>query len=129
MTTSLLNLFLAALVLAIFQVLAAIPWVSALDNRPFRKWVSDTTILSYLGGGTLALAGGLTWYIRSIGDLSELERFGRYYGAIFHLQLIFDFIVLAPRLLLLVWPKAGAVAIAAYREALRQPMFWVIFGF
>jgi len=128
MTTSLLNLFLAALVLAIFQVLAAIPWVSALDNRPFRKWLSDSTILAYLGGGVLALAAGLTWYIRSIGDLSELERFGRYYGAIFHLQLIFDFIVLAPRILLLVWPKAGAVAVAAYREALRQPMFWVIVG-
>lgn len=126
MTTSLLNLFLAGLVLAIFQALAAIPWGSALDNRPFKKWITDTKVLGYIGGGILALAAGLTWYIRSIGDLSELERFGRYYGAIFHLQLIFDFIVLAPRLLLLLWPKGGAVGIAAYREALRQPMFWVI---
>jgi len=126
MTTSLLNLFLAGLVLAIFQVLAAIPWVSALDNRRFHKWITDPKVLGYIGGGILALAAGLTWYIRSIGDLSELERFGRYYGAMFHLQLIFNFIVLAPRLLILVWPKAGAVAIAAYREALRQPMFWVI---
>ena len=24
------------------------------------------------------------------------------------------------------WPKGGAVAVAAYREALRQPMFWLI---
>ena len=128
MTTPLLNLFLAALVLAIFQVLAAIPWVSALDNRPFRKWIADTKVLGYIGGGMVALAAGLTWYIRSIGDLAELERFGRYYGAIFHQQLIFDFIVLAPRLLLVVWPKGGAVAVAAYREALRQPMFWVIGG-
>ena len=30
--------------------------------------------------------------------------------------------------LLAVWPKGGAVALAAFREGVRQPMFWLIFG-
>src|SRR5688572_16747678 len=119
MSTPFVNLFLAALVLAVIQALAAVPWVAAFDGRPFRKWITDTTILGYLGGGTVALAVVLAWYMRSVGDVEELERFGRYYGSIFHLQLILDFIVLAPRLLLQVWPKGGAVAIASYRESLR----------
>src|SRR5262245_60180336 len=117
MSTPILNLFLAALVLAIFQALAAIPWVWSFDGRPFRKWILDNRVLGYVGGGTLALALGLTFYIRTVGEVAELERFGRYYGSIFHLQLVFDFIVLAPRILLVLWPKGGAVGQAAYREA------------
>lgn len=128
MSTPLLNLFLASLILAVLQTLAAIPWVSAFDGRPFRRWITDNTILGYLAGGTVALAAGLAWYMRSVGDTNELEQFGRYYGSVFHLQLVFDFIVLAPRLLLVIWPKGGAVAIATFRESLRQPMFWLIFG-
>jgi ABC-type transport system involved in multi-copper enzyme maturation permease subunit len=128
MSTPFSNLFLAGLVLAIFQVLAAIPWVAAFDGRPFRRWITDGRVLGYLAGGTVALAVVLALYIRSVGDIAELERFGRYYGSLFHLQLIWDFIVLAPPLLLKVWPKGGAVAVAAYREALRQPMFWLILG-
>ena len=31
-----------------------------------------------------------------------------------------------PYLVILIWPKGGVVAFAAYREACRQPMFWVI---
>jgi ABC-type transport system involved in multi-copper enzyme maturation permease subunit len=121
-----LNLFLAALILAAFQAVVAIPWVSAFDSRLFRKWITDTTVLGYLLGGTAVLALALAFYMRSIGDVAELERYGRYYAAVFHLQLIFDFIVYAPRALLAVWPKGGAVAVAAFRESLRQPMFWLI---
>jgi ABC-type transport system involved in multi-copper enzyme maturation permease subunit len=128
MSTPFFDLFLAALVLAVFQALAAIPWVSSFDGRPFRQWIADSRVLGYLGGGTLALALGLALYMRTIADIAELERFGRYYGSIFHLQLVFDFIIVAPRLMLAIWPKGGAVGVAAYREALRQPMFWLIAG-
>jgi hypothetical protein len=31
--------------------------------------------------------------------------------------------------MLLVWPKGGAVALAAFREGTRQPMFWLLTGF
>jgi ABC-2 family transporter protein len=126
MSTPLPNLIIATLVLAVLQTLAAIPWVATFDGRPFRRWIGNPTILGYLAGGTVALAVGLALYIRTVADLTELERFGRYYGALFHLQLIFDFIVIAPRLLLAMWPKGGAVAVAAFRESLRQPMFWLI---
>lgn len=126
MSTSLPNLIVAALVLAVLQTLAAIPWVAAFDGRPFRRWIGNATVLGYLAGGTLALAVCLALYMRTVADLSELERFGRYYGSLFHIQLVFDFIVIAPRLLLAVWPKGGAVAVAAFRESLRQPMFWLI---
>jgi|SRR5262245_6104135 len=128
MSTPFPNLLMAALVLAVLQGLAAIPWAWAFDGRPFRQWITDPKVLAYLGGGVLGLALILAWYIRQIGDLTELERYGRYYGSIFHFQLILDFVVIAPRVLLLIWPKGGAVAIAAYRESLRQPMFWLIMG-
>src|SRR4051794_34193997 len=112
-----LNLLLAALILAAFQAVAAIPWVSAFDERPFRRWITNSTVLGYVLGGTVGLAVALAFYMRSIGDVAELERYGRYYAAVFHLQLIFDFIVFTPRALLAVWPKGGAVAVAAFRES------------
>jgi ABC-type Na+ efflux pump permease subunit len=31
--------------------------------------------------------------------------------------------------LMLIWPKGGAVAYAAFREGVRQPLFWVLFAF
>lgn len=127
MSTPLLHLILAALVLVVAQALAAVPWVGALDGRPFRKWITDTTVLAYLGGGTVGLSVALALYMRSVADVAQLEQMGRYYCIFLHYQLIFDFIVLAPRALVLAWPKGGAIALAAYREALRSPMFWLIF--
>jgi hypothetical protein len=55
MSTPLVNLIVAGLILALVQVLAAIPWVSAFDGRPFRRWIADPTVLAYLSGGTFAL--------------------------------------------------------------------------
>lgn len=128
MSTPLFHLFLAALVLAVFQVLAAVPWVWAFDGRPFRKWVADAKVLGYVGGAILAIAVVLALYFRRVGDITEIEKAGRYYGSLLHLQLIADFVVLAPRFLLMLWPKGGAVAVAALRESLRQPMFWLMYG-
>src|SRR4051812_27054675 len=110
MSTPIHYLFLAALVLAVFQVLAAVPWGWAFDGRPFRKWVTDAKVLGYVGGAMVAIAVLLSLYFRRVGDITEIEKAGRYYGSLLHLQLIADFIVLAPRLLLLAWPKGGAVA-------------------
>ncbi|HYH68939.1 MAG TPA: ABC transporter permease, partial [Urbifossiella sp.] len=60
-------------------------------------------------------------------DAVSLEWNGRYvYGAVLHLQLLIDLFILMPNALVLVWPKGGAVALAAYREGLRQPMSWLI---
>ena len=44
-------------------------------------------------------------------------------------QLTIDFFIFFFLVLLTVWPKGGAVAQAAFRESVRQPMFWLLFGF
>ena len=126
MSTALPNLIVAGLILAAVQALAALPWVSSFDGRPFRRWITDLKVLAYLSGGTFVLGAALGWYMGSLGDIADLEQKGRYYFAILHIQLVIDFAIFAPRALLAVWPKGGAVATAAYREALRQPMFWLI---
>ena len=45
-----------------------------------------------------------------------------------HLQLAADSFVFVFMLLLAIWPKGGAVALAAFREGIRQPMFWLLLG-
>ena len=50
------------------------------------------------------------------------------YGSLLQLQLIVDFFIVGFPLLMKVWPKGGAVAFAAFREGVRQPMFWVLFA-
>jgi ABC-type transport system involved in multi-copper enzyme maturation permease subunit len=125
-STPLLNLIVAGLILAVVQVLAAIPWVSTFDGRPFRQWITDPKVLAYLSGGTFALGAALGLYLSTLSDIDDIAGKGRYYGAVLHIQLVLDFAILAPRVLLAIWPKGGAVAVAAYREAVRQPMFWLI---
>ena len=56
------------------------------------------------------------------------ETAGIAYGAVLQLQLTVDFFIVAFALLLAIWPKGGAVAQAAFRESVRQPMFWLLFG-
>jgi hypothetical protein len=126
MSTPLANLIVAGLVLGLFQVLAAIPWVSAFDGRPFRRWITDPKVLAYLSGGTFVVGALIAFFMNSLGDVEELTFYGRLYALLLHVQLVLDFAILAPRALLAIAPKAGAVAMAAYREALRQPMFWLI---
>ncbi len=50
------------------------------------------------------------------------------YGAVLQLQLTVDFFIVSFAVLLRVWPKGGAVAQAAFRESVRQPMFWLLFA-
>jgi len=42
------------------------------------------------------------------------------------LQLLFDFFVALFLLVMLVWPRRTAVALAAFREGVRQPLYWLI---
>ena len=63
-----------------------------------------------------------------IQERGSLERWGRLYGSVLQMQLIFDVFVIAFVVMLQVWPKGAAVAVAAFREAIRQPMFWLFLG-
>ena len=57
-----------------------------------------------------------------------LEVCGHIFGAgVLQLSLLADVFILLFTLLLWVWPKGGAVAQAAFREGIRQPLFWLIF--
>ncbi len=120
---------LAGLILAAVQFVAALPWLWAIDPRGFANASRDrTTLLSVIGG--LLLAGvTVAVFIGYKGDSANLEWYGRYvYGSVLHLQLLIDLTLLMPHALILVWRKGGTVAFAAYREACRQPMFWLITG-
>jgi hypothetical protein len=127
MTTPFLNLFVAGLILAAVQIAAALPWLWALNPRGFRKSIADPTILGY-GVGAL-FVGGLIFALllsenRIVAKLSEYGYM--YYGSILHAQLAIDLLIFLPQALLLISPKTGAVALAAYREGWRQPIFWLI---
>jgi hypothetical protein len=61
----------------------------------------------------------------AINDKDGLETLGRVYASVLQLQLAIDLFVVIFLVLLWTWPKGAAVAIAAFREGIRQPMFWL----
>ena len=126
MTTSFTSLFLDCLILAAVQFAAALPWLWALDSRGFRRWIKSPTVLAYAVGTILGTGLALAWFVSERRITTVLQDYGRYFGCILHAQLVLDSMIVAPRLLLLVWPKGGAIALATFRECWRQPMFWLI---
>jgi len=123
------NLQAGGMILAVIQVIAALPWLYALDPKGFRKTLRDPKSLAYFVLAVLLLGQGLAWFTGYRGDSTKLHHFGRLYGGILHLQLLIGLFIYAPHFLTLLFPKAGAVALAAYREGWRQPLFWLIFAF
>jgi ABC-type transport system involved in multi-copper enzyme maturation permease subunit len=67
-----------------------------------------------------------TFTVGSSSDAAVLARAGRIYMAVLQLQLSCDLFVAAFLLMLALWPKGGAVALAAFQEGVRQPMFWLL---
>src|SRR5262249_7125597 len=59
-------------------------------------------------------------------DPGKLKFDGWVYGSVLQAQLIFDVILAAVGFVLVAWPKGGTVAMAAFREGYRQPLFWLI---
>jgi ABC-type transport system involved in multi-copper enzyme maturation permease subunit len=81
-----------------------------------------------VGLAVILLGVGLGALLPAIQEKNSLERLGRIYGSILQFQLTLDFFVIIFLVVLNLWPKGGAVAIAAFREAVRQPMFWLFLG-
>jgi hypothetical protein len=120
-------LVLAGVVLATLQFVAALPWLYAIDPKGFREATQSPVSLGYTVLGLLGAGAGVAVFLSYKGESSTLVWYGRYlYGALLHLQLIFATFLLLPQVVVLVWPKGGAVAFAAFRESCRQPMFWLI---
>lgn len=120
--------FAVAFVLALIQALAALPWLSALD--PVQASVVIRKPLNWLKflGITLISGLALMGIMLFRNDPNKLEMDGQIYTSILQLQLGLDFIVGTLALLVWLWPKGGNVALAAFREGYRQPMFWFITG-
>jgi hypothetical protein len=136
--------------LLLIQALAALPWLLVFNwntiKNTFRPFFQSPGALfaTWLSSGLAALwvplivlavvvigVGGIipTVFFGLVQDKDTLEIFGRAYGAVLQLQLAADLFVAVFGLLLAIWPKGGAVALSAFREGIRQPMFWLLFLF
>jgi ABC-type transport system involved in multi-copper enzyme maturation permease subunit len=117
---------LGGLVLGLLQIAAALPWLRAVDPKGFARLRSDS---GAIGSALLSVAGVILLFVAFLGykgESANIQLYGRIYGSVLHLQLLVDLFIFAPVILAKVWPKGGAVAMAAYREGWRQPMFWLV---
>jgi ABC-type transport system involved in multi-copper enzyme maturation permease subunit len=119
--------------LMLLQVLLALPWLSIafltqaereqLRQQPFPPWLRQRLLIA------LAACVGLPiLLLMLVQDKNSLEVVGRLYGAALQLQLTLDAFIAGFFVLLWAWPKGGAVALAAFREGVRQWMFWMLTG-
>jgi hypothetical protein len=142
MNLSLTSVLVVALLLFI-QVLAALPWVLLAFFQPeeylgvFRslwsQWKGRRRIISLWGiRAALGLLAALVvlplLVVNAVQERGALEVCGYVYAVVLQLQLLVDFFIVAFAVLLWVWPKGGAVALAAFREGVRQSMFWLLFA-
>src|SRR6266852_4725305 len=112
--------FLPCLLLSAVQFLAALPWLWAVDPKLFKSLLGKVTGLALYAGLILGLGLGGMLFLGFLKGSSSLELYGRCYGSILHIQIVADVFIGAFQLMLLVWPKGGAVALAAFREGTRQ---------
>jgi hypothetical protein len=123
MTSAFLQLLPFCLALFFVQGLAALPWMFALSRQTFRGQ------MPFYGKviGIVTVCGLLfAFLLESNSDPGIVSLWGRFYMSILTLQVGFDLFIVTFYLLLTWWSKAGAVALAAFQEAVRQPMFWML---
>jgi hypothetical protein len=126
------HFLLFGLLLAAVQLLAAAPWLALLNWQSFRAWWQRSAtrqIMARVGIGLAVFAGAgvlLGAAMIYILDPERLQFLGRVYGAILHIQLVIDVFILGFLLLVALWPKGGAVAVASFKEGLRQPFYWLL---
>jgi len=115
-----------AFVLALIQVAAAIPWLFSLEAKGFRESALDRQRWINIGYGAGIAFIGLAVLLAYDGASKQINWYGRLYGIVLHIQILADVLIWLPHILAFFLPKTGAVALAAYRESWRQPMFWLI---
>ncbi len=104
----------------------AIPWIALIEPEGFRRSIKKPLTWIYAVIAVLVVGALLALFVGVVLDANRLLNWGRLVGAFVHLQLIVAFFAGLFPLLLLVWPHGGAVALAAFLEGIRQPMFWMI---
>jgi ABC-type transport system involved in multi-copper enzyme maturation permease subunit len=120
------NVLASGLLFAVIQAVFALPWLYALDSKGFKSTARSASGLGWAAGVVLGVGLAFAVVLGYKSSSNDLLWWGRTYGIILHLQLLADLFIGVPYLLTLVLPKTGAVALAAYREGWRQPMFWLI---
>ena len=122
----LVNQFIPCLILAAIQFALALPWLWTIDPKTFREYSRRPSTWGVALGvvAGIALFGAFILTYQRI--TSSLELAGRFYGSVLFIQIAVDSFLAAIYVMLKVWPKGGAVALAAFREGVRQPMFWLI---
>jgi ABC-type transport system involved in multi-copper enzyme maturation permease subunit len=126
MTEPLEQLLVVSPILCLLQVLAALPWLAALDPELARAQLRRPKSWGILLLGTAAGGVIMAFVLEAGNDPTVLARWGRVYASVLQLQLTADFFVAVFAVMLLLWPRGGAVALAAFREGVRQPMFWLL---
>jgi hypothetical protein len=116
--------------LLLIQIVAALPWIVALDPAAFKAWLRravTTSLGLQVVVGTLAgMVGMLFLFYTSVTEPNQRSMWARGYASILQLQLSADLFVLIFVIMLRLWPQGGAVALAAFREGMRQPLFWIL---
>ena len=113
------------------QLLLAIPWIllvfvspagrRSLRTKPFAPWFVRPVLVGV--AVCIATPFALTELVQ---DRGSLEVLGWIYGAVFQTQLTLDLFIVLFALLLQLWPKGGAIALSAFREGVRQWVFWLV---
>lgn len=128
MPSSILTHLLIGLVLSLIQYLMAVPWLLLLLPISFRRWLRQP---SAWGSALLAVGGTgvlLALVLHLVRSAGSLHLFGKVYGSVLQAQLTVDLLVGLLALLVFLWPKGGAVALAAFREGTRQGLFLFLLG-
>ena len=121
------NLMFGSILLVVIQAVFALPWLYALSPKSFIATVTSPKGLAQAIAFVLGLGIALALLLGYNSQSSRLEWGGRAYGIILHYSMLAGLYFWAiPTFLHLFFPKMGAVALAAYREAWRQPLFWLI---
>jgi ABC-type transport system involved in multi-copper enzyme maturation permease subunit len=117
------HLILLSLGLFALQGLASIPWLIGISRISLREnpFFYGKIVAGVTAGGLL-----FAFLVENNSDPVLVSLWGRFYMSLLSLQVGFDFFAVIFFLLLTFWPKGGAVALAAFQEGVRQPMFWLL---
>ncbi len=126
--TSIVQPLLIGILLGLIQVVAALPWLAVLDPRAAKAALRRPVTWAVALAAVLVFGGALALFIAVVQDPGRLLIWGRCYGAVLELQLLFDFFVILFAVLMLLWPQGAAIALATFREGVRQPLYWLIIG-
>jgi hypothetical protein len=113
------------------QLLLALPWVivaflSYDDRQKLRKNPFRADVLQVVAVALILCVAAPILLFTFFQDRESLEITGRIYAAVLQLQITIDLFLVVFWLLMTLWPKGGAVALAAFREGVRQYVFWLV---